>query len=135
MENTFKYKYNENKALAEIEEYINGTYGQHYVGNGEIQTVDFWNSLGSLDTTARDTAIKYLARYGKKGGYNRKDLLKAAHYIVLMLYADEARNKQPWVNPMGPINVELNVEPYAEDIDITAITIDGSYNQTWSKPL
>ena len=134
MENTFKYKYNENKALAEIEEYINGTYGQHYVGNGEIQTVDFWNSLGSLDTTARDTAIKYLARYGKKGGYNRKDLLKAAHYIVLMLYADESRNKERWGNPIEPINVELNTKTCSEDIDTITIT-DGSYDLTWSKPL
>ncbi len=32
-----------------------------------------------------DTTIKYLMRYGKKSGKNRKDLLKAAHYIVLAL--------------------------------------------------
>jgi len=70
------YKYNEGLILNEIKTYIDSTYGQHYVGNGEIQTVDFWESLGSLDTTARDTAIKYLARFGKKGGNNRKDLLK-----------------------------------------------------------
>ena len=81
------YKYNEGDILAEVQAYIDSTYGQHYVGNGEIQTVDFWESLGSLDTTARDTAIKYLARFGKKGGNNRKDLLKAIHYIILMMYA------------------------------------------------
>lgn len=81
------YKYNEDKILQEVKNYIDSTYGQHYVGNGDIQTVDFWESLGSLDTTARDTAIKYLARFGKKGGNNRKDLLKAIHYIVLMMYA------------------------------------------------
>jgi len=81
------YKYNEGDILAEVQAYIDSTYGQHYVGNGEIQTVDFWESLGSLDTTARDTAIKYLARFGKKGGNNRKDLLKSIHYIVLMMYA------------------------------------------------
>lgn len=81
------YKYNEGLILNEIKSYIDSTYGQHYVGNGEIQTVDFWESLGSLDTTARDTAIKYLARFGKKGGNNRKDLLKAIHYIILMMYA------------------------------------------------
>ena len=82
-----EYKYNEGDILQEVKKYIDSTYGQHYVGNGEIQTVDFWESLGSLDTTARDTAIKYLARFGKKGGNNRKDLLKAIHYIVLMMYA------------------------------------------------
>lgn len=81
------YKYNEDQAIASIQSYVDSTYGQHYVGNGDVQTVDFWRSLGSLETTSRDTAIKYLARYGKKGGKNRKDLLKAVHYIILMMYA------------------------------------------------
>lgn len=81
------YKYNEDINIAKFVDYINTTYGQHYVGDGEIQTVDFWQSLGSLETTARDTAIKYLARYGKKDGRNPKDLLKALHYIILMMYA------------------------------------------------
>ena len=82
-----KYKYHENEAIAAIQAYVDSTYDQHYVGDGDVQTVDFWRSLGSLETTARDTAIKYLARYGKKGGKNRKDLLKAMHYIILMMYA------------------------------------------------
>jgi hypothetical protein len=90
-----EYKYNEGDAMAKIREYINGTYGQHYVGNGDIQTVDFWESLGSLETTCRDTAIKYLARYGKKGGRNEKDLLKAVHYIILMMYAAPKENQVP----------------------------------------
>lgn len=90
-----EYKYNEGDAMAKIREYINGTYGQHYVGNGDIQTVDFWESLGSLETTCRDTAIKYLARYGKKGGRNEKDLLKAVHYIILMMYAAPKENEVP----------------------------------------
>ena len=82
-----EYKYKEDVSIGKIQDYIDGTYGQHYVGNGEVQTVDFWESLGSLETTARDTAIKYLARYGKKSGRNEKDLLKAIHYIILMMYA------------------------------------------------
>ena len=82
-----EYKYKEDESLKKIWAYIDSTYGQHYVGNGDIQTVDFWESLGSLETTARDTAIKYLARYGKKSGRNEKDLLKAVHYVILMMYA------------------------------------------------
>ena len=80
------WKYNEPQILLEVSKYLESTYGQHYAGNKEIQTVDFWHSLGSLDTTARDNAIKYLARYGKKGGKNRKDLIKAIHYIILMMW-------------------------------------------------
>lgn len=88
------YKYNEDKHLDEVMQYIKSTYGQHYVGDGDIQTVDFWFSLGSLDTTARDTAIKYLARFGKKEGYNRKDLLKAIHYVVLIMHAIDAEESR-----------------------------------------
>jgi len=84
-----EYKYNEASIVNDLIKYIDSTYDQHYVGNKEIQTVDFWESLGSLDTTSRDTAIKYLARYGKKSGKNRKDLLKSLHYIVLMIYAHD----------------------------------------------
>jgi len=87
-----QYKYNEDINLSRIQDYINSTYGQHYVGNGDIQTVDFWESLGTLESTSRDTAIKYLARYGKKEGRNPKDLLKAVHYILLMMYAADKEN-------------------------------------------
>lgn len=90
-----QYKYDEGTALKKITDYVNSTYGQHYVGNGDVQTVDFWESLGSLETTCRDTAIKYLARYGKKGGKNEKDLLKAIHYIILMMYAKDSGENNP----------------------------------------
>ena len=49
-----------------------------------IQTIDIWKTLGSVDTTCRDTAIKYLMRYGKKDGFNKKDLLKTIHYTLLL---------------------------------------------------
>ena len=94
------YKYNEASIINDLMNYIDSTYDQHYVGNKEIQTVDFWESLGSLDTTARDTAIKYLARYGKKSGKNRKDLLKALHYIVLMLYIHDKENNNDDSSPL-----------------------------------
>lgn len=83
-----QYNYNEPEYIQALVDYIDSTYGQHYVNQG-IQVVDVWQSMGSLNTTARDTAIKYLARYGKKNGKNRKDLLKALHYIILMMYAED----------------------------------------------
>ena len=33
--------------------------------------------------------LKYLCRYGKKNGQNRKDLLKAIHYIVLLMSSED----------------------------------------------
>jgi hypothetical protein len=86
------YKYNEDKYIEDIQSYVDSTYGQHYVAK-DIQVVDIWHSIGSLETTARDTAIKYLIRYGKKQGKNKKDLLKAIHYIILMMHADDTTNK------------------------------------------
>lgn len=83
-----KFRFGEDVFLTESIEYIGSTYSQHYVGEKvEIQTIDVWDSMGSLETTARDTAIKYLMRYGKKKGKNKADLLKAIHYITLMHYA------------------------------------------------
>ena len=86
-----QFKFDEDRFLDEVKEYIASTYGQHYVGEDKekTQVVDLWESLGSLDTTSRDTAIKYLARYGKKGGHNKKDLMKAIHYTILLWYATE----------------------------------------------
>ena len=78
-------KYSEDIILKDIQSYIENTYGGHYVGKDQVQIVDLWASLGNVDTTARDVAMKYLMRYGKKDGYNEKDLLKAIHYIVMMI--------------------------------------------------
>lgn len=88
------FNYNEDKNLAEVLEYIKSTYGQHYVGNKTFQVVDMWESLGSLETTARDTAIKYLARFGRKNGKNRKDLLKAVHYVLYIMYCLDKESTQ-----------------------------------------
>tara|TARA_R110000824_G_scaffold65001_2_gene169658 strand:+ start:165 stop:437 length:273 start_codon:yes stop_codon:yes gene_type:complete len=79
-------KYSEDIILKDIQSYIENTYGGHYVGKDQVQIVDLWASLGNVDTTARDVAMKYLMRYGKKDGYNEKDLLKAIHYIVMMIH-------------------------------------------------
>lgn len=68
-----------------IAEYIRKTFSEHYAQPDGLQTTDIWRSLGSLETTARDTAIKYLMRYGRKDGRNLKDLYKAIHYIMLMI--------------------------------------------------
>lgn len=85
-----KFRFDEDKILSEALSYLESTYEGHYVGDlagqvqQNVQTIDVWQTLGSVDTTCRDTAIKYLMRYGKKEGHNRKDLLKAIHYIVLL---------------------------------------------------
>lgn len=89
-----EYKYHEDVILAELKSYIDATYRQHYVGEDGVQVIDVWEGLGSLETTVRDTSLKYLMRYGKKDGRNRKDLLKALHYIVLLMYTNDKLSPQ-----------------------------------------
>jgi hypothetical protein len=80
-----KYKYNEDKALREIEEYINKTYGQHY-SKSKIQATEYIvDQQQSLDFLTGNV-IKYISRLGKKDGFNKNDVLKAIHYCIMALY-------------------------------------------------
>jgi hypothetical protein len=79
-------KYNEKKSLKEIEKYIESTYGQHYVGKNEFQIQDLLHSIDIAVPFCQASAMKYLARLGKKEGFNRTDLLKAAHYVILLMH-------------------------------------------------
>lgn len=113
------YQYNEDGYLSDIKRYLDGTYGEHYVAK-DIQVVDIWQSLGSLESTARDTAIKYLCRYGKKDGKNRKDLLKAIHYIILMMYAEDEeqkREKLVAVFQQRPLDPQQDIRDAYERVD------------------
>lgn len=89
-----QYKYHEKEIFQELIAYIFATYEGHYVGDGDVQTVDFWKSLGTLETTSRDIAIKYLARYGKKNGKNKDDLFKAIHFIFFMLHVKKIEEEK-----------------------------------------
>ena len=87
-------KYNEDKILKEIGEYIANTYGEHYSTTKEgMQVQDMLRHLDIDKDFCQANAIKYLCRYGKKDGKNRKDLLKAIHYIVLLLDSENNENK------------------------------------------
>lgn len=95
MKNEIEYKYAEDQILLDLEAYINKTYGEHYKTSDKIECFDAWFALGNATTTFRDTAIKYLWRAGKKGSSEdqKKDLMKALHYVMLTLYSEHYRNK------------------------------------------
>ena len=84
------YKFSEDKIIKEISAYIDATYGQHYSKNQDqekIQVTEFMMShFPDGEDFLRGNALKYLCRYGLKDGKNRKDLLKAVHYIILMMH-------------------------------------------------
>ena len=77
-----EYKYNEDAIIAELNKYIESTYGQHY-SSDKLQTIDVWESLGIEKESCQSNVLKYAMRYGKKGGYNKADLLKILHYTIL----------------------------------------------------
>jgi len=86
-------KYNEDVILKEIGDYIKSTYGQHYAQVKEgVQVQDLLRSCGIDKDFCQANAIKYLARFGKKNGRNRQDLLKAVHYIVLLMDSEDNSN-------------------------------------------
>ena len=78
------YIFNEDKALKEIAEYIDNTYTQHYAQN-KYQSTDFIVDSGHGEGFCVGNCIKYLQRYGKKEGKNRKDILKVIHYAIILL--------------------------------------------------
>ena len=87
-------KYREDEILEEVKEYIGDTYDQHYSTTEDgFQVMDMIKQLGIDKDFCQANAIKYLARYGKKNGKNRKDLLKAIHYVVLLM-SSEDNNKE-----------------------------------------
>lgn len=84
-----KYKYNEGQIISDFKKYIDKTYGQHYMTEEQnIECFDVWLALGDAMPTFRNTAMKYLWRYGKKNGSNKDDLMKVLHYTLMMLYID-----------------------------------------------
>jgi hypothetical protein len=87
------YKYAEDRMISDLKAYIDNTYNEHYMTETQtIECFDAWIALGDSTPTFRNTAIKYLWRYGKKSGNNKKDLMKALHYVMMCLYVDHYKD-------------------------------------------
>jgi len=81
------WKYEEDKTLKEIEQYLSSTYHSHYTSEqSKTQTLDLIESIGDAEPFCRSNAIKYLSRFGKKNGKSKQDILKAIHYCVLLYH-------------------------------------------------
>ena len=82
-------KYNEDKILKELSDYISGTYNQHYsAGTDRVQTLDLIEACGDGESFCRSNILKYASRYDKKGTA-RRDILKILHYAVLLLHFND----------------------------------------------
>jgi hypothetical protein len=81
------WKYDEDLTLKEVREYLSGTYRAHYTSQeSQTQTLDLIESIGDAEPFCRSNAIKYLSRFGKKGGKSKMDILKAIHYCILLYH-------------------------------------------------
>ena len=58
------------------------------------QVQDMLRDLNIDKDFCQANAIKYLCRYGKKDGKNRKDLLKAIHYVILLMSSEDKDAKK-----------------------------------------
>ena len=86
------WKYNEDKILKEVEDYVTGTYHGHYCGDqdgyADIQTIDLMAAKKLAAGFCQANILKYGSRYGDKDGRNKRDLLKVIHYAMLLLHFD-----------------------------------------------
>lgn len=87
------FKYDEERILNDVEDYIKSTYNQHYVRGNDIQVNDLIMAIGHGEGSYISNAIEYLARYGKKDGKNVKDLYKAIHNIILLIHLNHKRHE------------------------------------------
>jgi hypothetical protein len=82
------YKYNEGRLMADLQKYVDATYGEHYSQN-KFQATEFIIDGGHGEGFTIGNIMKYAQRYGNKDGYNRKDLLKVLHYGLIALYVHD----------------------------------------------
>lgn len=85
MDEGINYKFHEDRILRELQAYIDSTYDEHYSRN-KFQATEFIIDGGHGVGFTIGNILKYAQRYGKKNGYNRKDILKIIHYAIMLLY-------------------------------------------------
>ena len=89
----FAYKFNERQLLNELQDYVDSTYQAHYSQN-KFQATEFIIDCGHGEGFALGNVLKYVQRYGKKGGYNRADLMKVLHYALIALHNHDLNNEE-----------------------------------------
>ena len=89
-------KYDEDRILDDLKNYIERTYDEHYSRNN-FQATEFIMDSGHGEGFCIGNIMKYAQRYGKKNGKDRKDLLKVAHYCIMAIYNHDKEYEQRFV--------------------------------------
>lgn len=82
-----KFTRNEDKIIKQIYDYVEATYAQHYRSKQGTDVIDDWEDARIDKENFQGNILKYAKRFGKKEGYNPKDVFKIIHYSILLLNA------------------------------------------------
>ena len=110
------YKFNEGALIQELQEYVDGTYGQHYSQN-KFQATEFIIDSGHGMGFALGNVLKYAQRYGHKDGANRKDLMKILHYALIALHCHDEENREVDFD-IGDLTIDLS---NSDDISLSTM--------------
>lgn len=91
------YKFNEDKLIQELMEYVDKTYDQHYATD-KYQATDIIIDSGHGTGFCLGNVIKYAKRYGNKGtpADARKDIMKILHYALIQLDIHDQEHNKHW---------------------------------------
>ena len=70
MSKKINYAFSEDKALRDLQTYVDGTYGEHYAKR-KYQSTQFIDDCGHGEGFCMGNILKYAQRYGRKNGHNR----------------------------------------------------------------
>ena len=87
------YKFSEDRLLDDLKAYIDSTYDAHY-SKSKFQATEFIFDSGHGMGFCIGNVLKYAQRYGRKDGYNRKDLQKVLHYAIMALHVHDIEKKE-----------------------------------------
>lgn len=88
------YRFDEDKIMAEIQEYIDSTYSKHYATNGGFQATDAIIATGNGLGFCVGNILKYAWRLGKKDGFNKLDIMKVIHYSIILMFIMKKESKK-----------------------------------------
>lgn len=116
-----QYKFNEDKIINDLKEYIDKTYSEHY--SGKYQATDMIIDAGHGKGFCIGNIMKYAKRCGKKDN-PQKELQKIIHYAIIAMYVYENEKEEQLSLPLSlpPLKI-LKVggaEDFGYDINLKA---------------
>ena len=78
------YEFKEDEVIKSLKLYIDSTYEKHY-GSGKFQATEVIFDADHGEGFCIGNIMKYAQRYGKKNGYDERDLYKIMYYAIILI--------------------------------------------------